>query len=143
MMSKLFEEISSVERREIIRYYKSKKMKRSYSLNICNIMNNSSNINIKYVNNEKIDVAPVINNNTNKLAYKHDQKIKKMFSEYLIKNQRKTKDFNNEFFDRRGRSNHSGYFRNSFENINDVNNDCKNFTKIRNCTYSNYLKKLN
>ena len=139
-MNKLFEEISSVERREIIRYYK-KQMKRSYSVNICHVINN--NINVKNTNYEKIAVTPVINNNTNKLAYKHDQKIKKMFSEYLIKNQKKTKDIDDEFFDNRGRTNHSGYFRNSFENINNVNNDCKIFTKIRNCTYSNYLKKLN
>ena len=85
-MNKLFEEISSVERREIIRYYK-KQMKRSYSVNICHVINN--NINVKNTNYEKVAVTPVINNNTNKLAYKHDQKIKKMFSEYLIKNQKK------------------------------------------------------
>ena len=30
-----------------------------------------------------------------------------------------------------------------FENISNVNNDYKNFTKVRNCTYSNYLKKWN
>ena len=90
VMNKLFEEISSVERREIIRYYK-KQMKRSYSVNICHVINN--NINVKNTNYEKIAVTPVINNNTNKLAYKHDQKIKKMFSEYLIKNQKKNKRY--------------------------------------------------
>ena len=60
-MNKLFEEISSVERREIVRYYKNKKMKRSIK----------------------------------------------------------------------------------FENFSNFNNDYKNFTKVRKCTYSNYLKKWN
>ena len=39
-MNILFEEIFSMERREIVRYYKNKKIKRSISLNLCNIINN-------------------------------------------------------------------------------------------------------
>ena len=49
VMNKLFEEIFSMKRREIVRYYKNKKMKRSISLNLYNINNNINRKNTNYI----------------------------------------------------------------------------------------------
>ena len=136
-MNKLFEDISSIERRTIINIYgNNKKMHKNRSVSINNSFLKDKN---KYRNStsdiyyrNKNNTNPLLNNNTNKLAFKHYKKIRLMF-DVLNKTE-------NKF-----------YCKDQYNNIPkkeeikkgmETNSD-ENFAYICNCTFNNYIKKLN
>jgi len=146
-MDRLFDDISSIDRRIIINAYSNgKHYKKNKGLNI----NNSFIIDNKYRSltpnctyNNKLRTTPHTNNNTNKLAFKHYKKIKQMFDDLNVKN------FDNYYCDY---NNNSDVKINKIENKIknkksyfgiETNNNDENFTYICNCTFNNYIKKLN
>ena len=142
-MNKLFEDISSLERRIIINIY-SKKMKKNKSLNIYNSYLN----NYSFGNNnkrsstpnccvdEKNRSVPHTNNNTNKLAFKHYKKISRLLDNiYKIDN--KKYNIINLNKSKNEKTNENKHFGTENNKIDD------NFRYICNCTFNNYIKKLN
>ena len=130
-MNKLFKDISSIDRRTIINIYSNnKKIKRNIS--VCNSFLNDK-IKYRYLtpdNYNKNKANQYTNNNTNKLAFKHYKKIRLMF-DVLYKMDNKKNNYNKNKKEKKGK-----YF--GIEP-----NDDENFNYICNCTFNNYIKKLN
>ena len=144
-MNKLFEDISSLERRIIINIY-SKKIKKNKSFNVYNDylnINNNNNIYYNkrtstpnYYNNGNIKTIPCTNNNTNKLAIKHYKKISRMLDNIYKTNNNNLYNINlNKSKNEKIKENK--YFGTETNKVDD------NFTYICNCTFNNYIKKLN
>jgi hypothetical protein len=130
-MNKLFEDISSIERRTIINIYGNiKKMTKNKSMNINNSFLQEkinkyrySTPDIFYCNKNKT------NPNTNKLAFKHYNKIRLMF-DVLYKKE-------NKFYYKENNKSKKEEIKKGVET------DDENFSYICNCTFNNYIKKLN
>ena len=143
-MNKLFEDISSLERRIIINKY-SKKIKKNKSFNIyndyLNINNNNNYYNKRtstpnYYSNEKIKTIQCTNSNTNKLAFKHYKKISRMLDNIYKNNN------NNLYNINLNRSKNEKIKENKYFGT-ETNKVDENFAYICNCTFNNYIKKLN
>ena len=138
-MNKLFNDISSLDRRTIINIYSNnRKIKKNKSISINNSYFNENNklrySTPNYCHNDKNKTNPCINNNTNKLAFKHYKKIRQMFDDlYKIDNKFYENDFNKSKKDKIKKSKCFGI----------ETNDDENFAYICNCTFNNYIKKLN
>lgn len=146
-MDRLFDDISSIDRRIIINAYSyGKHYKKNKGLNI----NNSFIIDNKYRSltpnctyNNKLRTTPHTNNNTNKLAFKHYKKIKQMFDDLNVKNYDNYYcDYNNNSDVKINKIENKIKNKKSYFGIETNNND-ENFTYICNCTFNNYIKKLN
>ena len=137
-MNKLFEDISSIEKRAIINIYNNK-LKKNKSLNLYNYLleeNNDSKraLTPNYYNNDKKREIHCTDNKTNKLAFKHYKKISLMFEDLyksnyydnkLNENKETNINMNNKYFG------------------TDNNQKNDNFGYICNCTFNNYLKNIN
>ena len=137
-MNKLFEDISSIEKRTIINIYNNK-IKKNKSLNLYNYLleeNNDSKraLTPNYYNNDRKKEIHCTDNKTNKLAFKHYKKISLMFedlykSKYydnINENKKTSINVNNKYY--------------GTENNKKTDN---NFGYICNCTFNNYLKNIN
>ena len=149
-MSKLFENISFTERRELINEYnnyntKKQKDEKNNFLNRED-MNYYHNFNFSrpktpmftahnHNYNDKKE-KKIINKNTNKLAEKHFLKMQKMMDVYNNKyNLKLDKKNNNLLYNKTSNSNYNHFFNND--------NKGKKFSSINDCTFNNYLKNLN
>ena len=144
-MNKLYDDLSSLERRIIINIY-SKKLNKNKSLKINNIFLNKSNNNKRTSTpnsfvNEKIKTLPNTNQNTNKLAFKHYKKISRMLDN-ITKSNKKSKNFINMNLNKskNEKIKENKYFGTDTNNIDKIDD---NFTYICNCTFNNYIRKLN
>jgi hypothetical protein len=150
-MNKLFENISFLDRRELIREYSDFNMRKQNLFE-----NNNKNINKKYLydysnfnfsraktpmpinNYENKKETKIVNKNTNKLAEKHYLKMQKMMDIYNTKyNIKSNKNNNNKFYSKTSCNNYNHFFNGNNNNKN------KKFTSINDCTFNNYLKNLN
>ena len=136
-MNKLFEDISSIEKRAIINIY-SRKIKKNKSLNSYNFFMKENNEKKRsltpiFYNNDNMD-NHFIDNKTNKLAFKHYKKISLMFEDLNKSNYYK----NNNKEKKKAKINMNKYSGNENNNKED-----KNFSNICNCTFNNYLKNIN
>ena len=147
-MDRLFDDISSIDRRIIINAYSNgKQYKKNKGLNINNSFLNENN---KYRSltpnctyNNKVRTTPCTNNNTNKLAFKHYKKIKQMFDDLNVKNYDNYYcDYNNNSDVKINKIGNKIHNKKSYFGIETNIND-ENFTYICNCTFNNYIKKLN
>ena len=147
-MDRLFDDISSIDRRIIINAYSNgKQYKKNKGLNINNSFLNENN---KYrsltpncICNNKVRTIPCTNNNTNKLAFKHYKKIKQMFDDLNVKNYDNYYcDYNNNSDVKINKIGNKIHNKKSYFGIETNIND-ENFTYICNCTFNNYIKKLN
>ena len=147
-MDRLFDDISSIDRRIIINAYsKGKQYKKNKGLNINNSFINENN---KYRSltpnctwNNKVRTTPCTNNNTNKLAFKHYKKIKQMFDDLNVKNYDNYYcDYNNNSDVKVNKIGNKIHNKKSYFGIETNIND-ENFTYICNCTFNNYIRKLN
>ena len=123
-MDKLFEDISLIEKREIINKYKNG-CRKNKSLDIKNSNNNLQRI---YNNKNYYKNNFHWNNNTEKLAINYYNKVRNLFNELSNKRNQKNNNTNKRNKEK-------------FEvNIN----ISKNFNNnISNCTFNNYIKSLN
>jgi hypothetical protein len=146
-MNKLYEDLSSLERRTIINTY-SKKLKQNKSYNIYDSFlnkNNTNNIRTStqnsYINEKTI---PNTNPNTNKLAFKHYKKISRMLDN-IYESNKKNKKFCNINLNKSKNENikENKYFGTDTNKIDKLDKIDDNFTYICNCTFNNYIKKLN
>ena len=125
-MNKLFKDISSIDRRTIINVYSNnKKIKKNKSVNI-SFLNDKN----RYSTPDNYNNKDYSNNNTNKLAFKHYKKIRLMFDVLYNKKNIKNNYYKNK---KEKKGQYSGI----------ETNDDENFTYICNCTFNNYIKKLN
>ena len=139
-MNKLFDDISSMERAIIINIY-SKKLKKNKSLGLYNSFskdNNKIRMNTPsyYISNYKLKSIPYKNNNTNKLAFKHYKKIKKMYGD-LFKINTVDNYFNSSFNSSKNEKININKYSGTVSNKVD-----ENFICICNCTFNNYIRKL-
>ena len=126
-MDKLFKDISSIDRRTIINIYSNnKKIKKNKSANV-SFLNDKNRYSTPDNYNINKDHS---NNNTNKLAFKHYKKIRLMFDVLYNK-----KDNKNDYY--KNKKEEKGQY------FGIETNDDENFTYISNCTFNNYIKKLN
>ena len=90
-----------------------------------------------YIRNYKIKSIPHKNNNTNKLAYKHYKKIKRMFNDLFKSNT--IDNYNNKNFNinKNQKINKNKY------SWTENNKSDDNFACICDCTFNNYIRKLN
>ena len=137
-MNKLFEDISSIEKRTIINIYNNK-LKKNKSLNLYNYLL-EDNIDSKraltpnYYNNDKKRGIHCTDNKTNKLAFKHYKKISLMFEDLYKSN----------FYDNNLNENKKTSINMNNKYYGTENNKKKdNFGYICNCTFNNYLKNIN
>ena len=146
-MNKLYEDLSSLERRTIINTY-SKKLKQNKSYNTYDSFlnkNNTNNIRTStqnsYINEKTI---PNTNPNTNKLAFKHYKKISRMLDN-IYESNKKNKKFCNINLNKSKNENikENKYFGTDTNKIDKLDKIDDNFTYICNCTFNNYIKKLN
>ena len=147
-MNKLYENLSSLERRTIINTY-SKKLKQNKSFNtydsFLNKNNNTNNIRTStqnsYINEKTI---PNKNSNTNKLALKHYKKISRMLDN-IYESNKKSKKFCNINLNKSKNENikENKYFGTDTNKIDKLDKIDDNFTYICNCTFNNYIRKLN
>jgi len=123
-MDKLFEDISLIEKREIINKYKNG-CRKNKSLDVKNSNNNLQRI---YNNKNYYTNNFHLNNNTEKFAINYYNKVRNMFNELSNKRNQKNNNTNKRNKEK-------------FEvNIN----ISKNFNNnISNCTFNNYIKSLN
>ena len=152
-MDKLFEDISSTDRRIILNEYSNNKnIKKNKSLYLFNsYINDSNNIYRSLTPNcyNKIRTCPSTNNNTNKLAFKHYKKIRQMFDDLCNTNDKNNDkyydnynyNYNNDLnIDKKEKINKKDNIGNETTNNNDKD---INFAYICDCTFNNYIKKLN
>ena len=140
-MNKLFDDISSMERRIIVNIY-GKKLRNNNSFNLYTSFskdNNKTRMSTPnyYIRNYKIKSIPHKNNNTNKLAYKHYKKIKRMFNDLFKSNT--IDNYNNKNFNinKNQKINKNKY------SWTENNKSDDNFACICDCTFNNYIRKLN
>ena len=125
-MNKLFEDISLIEKREIIKRYKNI-YKKNKSLDLKN--NNTQRI-YSNKNNTRNYFYTINNINNDKLAINYYNKVMKLFDEFSNKNN-KNKNRNENIIKRN---------KDTGGNINKSYNFNNN---ISNCTFNNYIKNLN
>ena len=146
-MNKLYEDLSSLERRTIINTY-SKKLKQNKSFNACeSFLNKSNHNNIRTsTQNSYIDekTVPNTNQNTNKLAFKHYKKISRMLDN-IYQSNKKSKKFCNINLNKSKNENikENKYFGTDTNKIDKLDKIDDNFAYICNCTFNNYIRKLN
>ena len=123
-MDKLFEDISLIEKREIINKYKNG-FRKNKSLDVKNSNNNLQRI---YNNKNYYKNNFHWNNNTEKLAINYYNKVRNLFNELSNKRNQKNNKINKRNKEK-------------FEVNIDIS---KNFNNnISNCTFNNYIKSLN
>ena len=135
-MTKLFKDISSIEKRTIINIY-SKNLKKNKTLNSYNYLLEENNVKKRaltpnFNNNDELREIHCNDNKTNKLAFKHYKKISLMFEDLY-----KSKYYDNINENKKTKLKKNIYF--GTEN----NQKDDNFVYIRNYSYNNFLKNLN
>ena len=146
VMNKLFEDLSSLERRMIINTY-SKKLKKNESFN-----NNSLYLSKCVHNNRRISnpnnyckekTIHNTNHNTNKLAFKHYKKISRILDNILKSNKKCKNCCSVNLNESKNEKKENKYFGTDTNKIDKLDKIDDNFTYICNCTFDNYIRNLN